>query len=191
MKSILHEDHPSYGCDKAWFIFSDNKVGIVNRLILVEARNTFAVQTLEAIAASNDGMMNDTCELHMVIRNPESIGIRSDFVEGMDYVVFITEIVDASKIVSNSLVCAALQNSLPVGECNAATAELFSGIRNTPNKPEPKTVVDSHIYDNAMSALIGMGFSKLQAVNLINSVGPQANSMDLNSLIKQALKNNV
>lgn len=218
MESVLSNDHPSYGCEHAWFLFSEQRRGIVNRLILVEARTTYAVQTIERIVA-DDNMVNSFCELQTVIRNPDGIGIRSEFIELMDYGMFIAEVVDPAKIVNDRLTAAALQQSLlpdeyhpvldrvaarvqeSVGKVNLRRGREGQGkAKETEEKQGPQYVQDprfneinemnSQNHDNAVAALVSMGFNRLQANSLVDSIGPQIHTMSLNDVVKQALKNN-
>jgi hypothetical protein len=190
-ESILREDHPSYGCNQAWFIF-----GVVNpndgitRVLIVEAKNTWAVQTLECITNA-DNKVNKYCELMTVGRNCSSIGTRSNRAVEMSYVDFILDIVEPSRLTKDYYISttfarsftdedrayalakeARMRHHVVLAEEETEVSELPQ-----PSPQMPRTYVEqtpivqtSTVRHKAVAALLDLGFKKQQVSKVMDEI---------------------
>lgn len=123
-ESILQPSHPSYGCDQAWFVFGViNDRGDITRVLIVEAKNTWAVQTLEYIS-NKDNRVNSYCELMTVGRKCSSIGTRSNRATEVSYVDFILDIVEPARLLENHYISTAFDKSLSDADRDYAQKKL-------------------------------------------------------------------
>ena len=184
-ESILQPNHPSYGCDQAWFVFGVlNPSGNITRVLIVEAKNTWAVQTLERVAG-NDNKVNDHCELMTVGRNCSSIGTRSDKAVEVSYIDFILDIVEPGRLLEDYYISTTFDRSLTdedrkyaakkLEEMNEASQESVET-----KEPDPVFVPKAECFNDkpiirhkSISALLDLGFKKQQVNNIIDEVGVQ------------------
>lgn len=195
-QQALQTNHPSYGCEQAWFMFAVSTGARPVRLLLVEAKNSPAVQAIERIVA-RDGRASPSCELLTVHRQCPSIGIRSGMVSEVDYVDFMLDVVEPSRIVSDALTAGAFQESLgPEGRARAlrkmeemADPEPEEGpvARVIPMRPrfDPAT---SGTYQDVLAALTDLGYKKPQAKKAVDALGPAVDGMELSEAVKAALQ---
>jgi len=190
--SFLGTEHPSYGCEQAWFLFSVRDARRVARLLLVEAKNPWAVQALERVAGQ-DGMVSGNCELLTVHRQCPSIGIRSGLVSEVDYVDFVTDIVDPGLIAGDQWAAAAFQRSLSPEDRDRALRKMGrpapapapAGAQVIPFRQAPATPDN---YQDVLAALTDLGYRKAQAKRAVDALGPRVNAMPLEDAIKAALQ---
>lgn len=193
--SILSREHPSYGCEQAWFLFSIRDAGRVSRLLLVEARSSQAVQAIERVAAS-DGRVSDNCELLTVHRQCPTIGIRSDLVSEADYVDFMIDVVDPGRIAGDQWAAAAFQGSLTpedrsraIGKMGRPAAAESAPAEVVPMRPSVRFDPDrSGNYQDALAALTDLGYKRAQAKRALDSLGPRVDQLPLEEAIKAALQ---
>jgi hypothetical protein len=189
MDNVITPDHPSYGFDQAWFLFamvSDK----IERVILVEAKNAWAVQTIERIAV--DGMVSSNCQLLAVHRHCPSIGLRSDLIGEISYVDFLIDIIDPNRINADSLTSTAVQNSLSSEERSYAIQKM-NAMQNTRCSDDPKHPISGSVsehanYQDLMAALTGLGFKKNQAKRVLDEMGVRIAYMKMEDSIKEALQ---
>ena len=190
--NLIGRDHPSFGICHAWFLFSvtDLKVGRISRLLLVETRNAWAVQTLERIAY--DGKASPNCELLTVHRECD-IGIRSNMVEEVQYVDFMLDMVHPDRLLRDALVTTGFQRSLTPEEVAYAKQKMSE----SPCAPmlassEPEVLEsfgpESANYQNVLAALTDLGYKQGQARKVLSELGPEAADMKLEDLVKLALQ---
>jgi len=198
-RSVLGTDHPSHGCEQAWFLFSVRDGGRVSRLLLVEARNAWAVQALERVAGA-DGAVSGNCDLLTVHRQCPSIGIRSDLVREVEYVDFMVDMVDPGRIAGDQWAAAAFQRSLTAEDRSRAIEKMGrtapGAPARTPAAPSASNVVpirrfnpeDSRNYQDVLAALSDLGYRRAQAKKAADTIGPRIDSMDLGDAVKAALQ---
>lgn len=160
---LLKPEHPSYACDQAWFLFGMRKLGATVRLFLVEASGRSQVHLLERL--SEGGSVSPTCALMAVFRSCPDVGIRSDAVEEISIEDFVDSLV-------------APERRVPVPAPEPARAEAV-----------PKKIKrPGSVRTEAMAALVGLGFKKDQAADMISVLGPKVEEMGLEELVKAALR---
>jgi hypothetical protein len=178
---VIKSSHPSFGCNQAWFLFAKKgQNGGLEKLMLVEAKNGRAVQTIERMVAV-DGHVADDLELMTVHRQCPSIGIRSDFVEEIDYVDFLANYADSSRIVSDSLISHTFQSSLT----HADRTKLLA----TPVPSLPESDESSDISEDVVAALTDLGYKMPQAKRMVQAIGHGLKSMAIEDAISAALRN--
>jgi hypothetical protein len=193
--SLIGRDHPSFGVGHAWFMFSvtDRRTGGITRILLVEARNAWAVQAVERIAY--DGKASPNCDLLAVHRECD-IGVRSDLVEVVRYVDFMLDVVHPDRLLRDALVTTAFQRSLTPEDARYArrkmAAQPIPSVR-TSVAPAPAPAVpafgpDSAAYQDAVAVLTDLGYKQGQARKALDGVGPDAADMPLEELVKSALQ---
>lgn len=190
--SFLGTEHPSYGCEQAWFLFSVRDAGRVARLLLVEAKNPWAVQAIERIAGP-DGMVSGNCELLTVHRQCPSIGIRSDLVSEVDYVDFMVDVVDPGMIAGDQWAAAAFQRSLSPEDRERALRKMD---RAAPAKASAlmaavipiRRAAGPDNYQDVLAALTDLGYKRPQAKRAVDALGPRVNAMPLEDAVKAALQ---
>jgi hypothetical protein len=191
--NLIGRNHPSFGIGHAWFLFSvtDLKANRISRLLLIEARNAWAVQTIERIA--HDGKASPNCNLLTVHRECD-IGIRSDMVEEIQYVDFMLDIVHPDRLLRDALITTGFQRSLTSEEVAYAKQKMGnpSCVPTVLALPEPKTVLEfgpeSPNYQNVLAALTDLGYKQGQARKVLSEFGPEAADMELEDLVKLALQ---
>lgn len=182
--SILREDHPSYGCKQAWFVFGIvSPSGEITRVVIVEAQNTWAVQTLECVT-NKDNKANDYCELMTVGRKCSSIGTRSVRAVEMSYIDFILDIVESTRLFENYYIATTFARSLTdkdrayAAKKEKMMAELesreeaplgnASNFREMPVKSAP--IQTSTVRHKAAAALLDLGFKKQQVSKVLDEI---------------------
>ena len=198
--SVLSTEHPSYGCEQAWFLFSVKDAGRVARLLLVEARNEWAVQAVERIVAA-DGTVSQNCELLTVHRQCPSIGIRSDLVSEVDYVDFMVDVVDPGRIAGDQWTAAAFQQSLTPEDRSKAIEKMSrpafpsaavpargNVIPMRRPQPRPFSPESSDNYQNALAALTDLGYKRPQAKRAVDALGSRVDDIPLVEAIKESLQ---
>lgn len=150
-ESILQPSHPSYGCDQAWFVFGVvNSRGDITRVLIVEAKNTWAVQTLERVS-NKDNKVNDYCELMTVGRKCSSLGTRSDRAVEVSYVDFILDIVEPNRLLEDYYVSTTFSRSLSDTEREYAAKKLEA--LESQSQPDEPNRSQSPYRDNSRSLL--------------------------------------
>lgn len=191
---LIGRDHPSFGIGHAWFLFSitDLQAERISRLLLVEARNAWAVQTLERIAY--DGKASPNCDL-MTVHRECDIGIRSKMVEVVPYVDFMLDVVHPDRLLRDALVTTGFQRSLTPEEVEHARQKVGQTPLRAPAAlpapaPAPLTPFgpESADYQNALAALTDLGYKQGQARKVLSGLGSEADDMRLEDLVKLALQ---
>lgn len=182
----LTPDHPSHGCDQAWFIFAvrSHQGPGFGRLVLVEAKSHAAVSFLERVCALGEDEqgpagVSGTCELMSVHRQCPSIGIRSDLVEEVAFGDFALDLVDRERVERDRLAYEALQEALG------------SPVRpDAPVSPAPEEPAGADVErkrENAVSALVGLGVSRAVAGARLKRLGSRIGPMPLDQIIVSCL----
>lgn len=197
---MLREDHPSYGCDQAWFLFSMSSSKTITRLLLVEAKNEYSVATIERIVAM--GRINSSCELLTVHRQCDSIGIRSEMVTSVDYIDFMLDVVDPSRIISDPLTAQSFRNSMSQEDRVKAMSKMDATQDEEPDGCDLEDVKladvipirrfnssNSQNYQDVLAALMDLGYKKLQARKSVDSLGSTVDELELGDAVKAALQN--
>lgn len=107
--------HPSYGCAQVAFLFAKEipgPFGGIEKLILVEAPNEWAVQTLERILALFKNQVNENYRAIGAFRNCSSIGIRSKDLVEISYTEFMIDIVNHGCLLNDPVTATAFEKSL-------------------------------------------------------------------------------
>ncbi|HED06323.1 MAG TPA: hypothetical protein ENI61_06540 [Ignavibacteria bacterium] len=201
---ILNEKHPSYGCKQAIFLFSIcDEESTVKRLILVEAANEMAVQTIE-IVTNKDGLVNEFCELISVYRNCDNVGIRSNFISVVEYTDFIIDIIDPKRLALDEEVSKAVILSLTCDDHDKIIKKLGLDIeefnKNEYLEPDSDSVIEcaqesekfnpneSSNYNSVLSMLVNLGYKKNQAKKAVDALGSNIDQMTLSDAAKSALQ---
>lgn len=192
--SILSNEHPSYGCEQAWFLFSVQSDGRISKLLLIEAKNIWAVQTLERLAV--DGLVSQNCQLLAVHRRCSDVGIRSDLVDEIDYVDFILDVVDPRRITGDQWAAASFQQSLTpsdrakaLNKMQAPVAPRAAVVDNVvPIRPQVFDPENSENYQDVLAALTDLGYKRPQAKRAVDALGSRVDEMSLANAVKAALQ---
>lgn len=202
--ALIDRDHPSFGTAKAAFMFAltDPRTGALNRFILVEANNAWAVQTIERILLA-DQKASDNCRCLGVYRNPTSVGTRDDMLEEVSFVDFMLDIVDPARLLGSPLVSTGFNRALTAEEREYAKgkidaeARMAQSVRAVPvavakpvapkpvPKAAPKPAVDA---EQLVSALCGLGFKKPAVVKFVDSARDRLATDTIAALIKDGCK---
>lgn len=185
---MIGQHHPSFGCVQAWFtvaVSRPNGPGMT-KILLVEAKNAWAVQTVERIAVDG-GRVSKTCQVLSVHRNCSDVGIRSDLVEEISYVDFMIDIVDPGLLLEDPMTASGFRNSLSEEERIHASMKLastpvreFIPVHAVPRHqsappvvPSPMPVVlDSEpARERLMSGLTGLGFKPAMVRKFVDGLG--------------------
>jgi hypothetical protein len=122
-------NHPSFGYGQAWFTFAlINSSGILIRLLMVEAKNPWAIQTLERIVLE-DGKVSPTCELLSVAKHCTELDTRSETTVKVKYVDFLLDIVEPRRLIKDALVATAFDKSLTPDERRYAEVKMAAIIK--------------------------------------------------------------
>lgn len=183
--SVIGKNHPSFGCDQAWFLFAKtDSAGRMGKLLLVEAKNAWSVQTLERIAAA-DGRVAPDCELLSVHRQCPSIGIRSDRMEEVEYSDFVSDHVELSRVLSDTLSAHSFQSSLTDGDRARLLSDRPAAARSSVPAALPAA---SDVSEDVLAALVDLGFKKPQAKRIVDSLSPAISGMSVEDALHAALQ---
>lgn len=161
----LTKDHPSFGCDRAIFIFSMIPVKGKSKSLVVEAKNSWAVALLERLSGQ-DQKVSPFCSLSMVVRNHRNVGVRSPDAIEVSLVDFVLDIVDRDKLLDDigSMMSFAKclspeERSIVDAKLEAERAGVDDSIPKRVRKPDakPAQVTAPPV---AISALCSLGFKK-------------------------------
>lgn len=203
MNQILDESHPSFGSQKAVFIF---QMDGNNKLIVVEAKNHHAVAALERICIF-DQKVSDFCRLIAVIRDYRDLGVRQSDVREIPYVDFFIDVVSRKRLMGDIVAFNALSLSLSRTEIEymktkiRLIAEPNTSVSSIPSLPAqsapmlPSATVDQDDEeeesfvppnDTVKKALVSLGFNK----RTVDSWAGNFNSQGMNNsqMIKSACK---
>ncbi len=172
MSKYLKPEHPSFGCEQAWFLYAvkNHRGPGFCRLILVEAKSHAAVAFLERVG--DDGRVSDTVSVMTVHRQCPMIGIRSDLVEEIGFSVFANDIVDRARVDRDPLAVQAYREAGTVSPEPVATAV---------SAPGP-----GENYKEALSVLKNVGFED-KAVSVLASMG-DVESRPLEEILDTAIE---
>ncbi len=207
--NLIAEDHPSFGCQQAWFLFSVTPPGMrgAGRLLLVEAKNVWAVQTLERLTNS-DNTVSRTCNLVAVFRNCDDVGIRSDLMDEISYVDFVIDMVDMDRLLSDSLSSSGFASSLTADEKAHAAKRLYDAPNPEDGQPEPVQQLKANFLppkddvqasksdcmlmmnggERLSSALTGLGFKGPSVKKFIDSLGNRVMTDPIEVLLKEGIR---
>lgn len=139
---IFDRSHPSFGTAQAVFMFAltDMTTGAMNRFLLVEVTNPYAVITLERLV-HQDSKVADNCTLVAVFRDNQSVGIRHELLEEVPYVDFMLDIVSIERILDDSVVSTTFKQSLSPEEASYASRKLRDNSFDATAKPLPENAI--------------------------------------------------
>ncbi len=198
-KLALTQSHPSFATKSAWFqfaILSSDKA--VRKLLLVEAKNSAAVACIESILLV-DGKVSEFCFIVSVFRDCPDIGMRSPLVDEVPYVDFMLDVVDNSRVLSDSTIALFFQRSLSNEEKAYASEKLSieaeEKMPESRKSPKPKasgkkSVTPESFTDREStleSALVGLGFHKGNVAKWMQSQGEALNQGSIQDQIRNAL----
>lgn len=212
--NLVGYDHPAFGYNQAWYLFALTNERGMARILLVEAPNPWAIQTMERVVAK-DGRVSPNCELLSMHLYP--IGVRSNRVNHVGYVDFMLDMVEQNRILADALVAHSFHMSLSdqdkayanikldaIAKMQEAIADKklsdeLDAVRysRVPFLPEadvidvPAEVVEpaeSPIYQKVMAALLDLGFKKPQAKKILDDMGSRVYHESAENLIKSALQ---
>ena len=215
MANTIGKTHPSYGTHHAWFLFSIMNSNDVARILIVEAKGPWAVQTIEMIV-NEDQKVSKNCTLLAVGRDHRNIGIRSPLVCQVAYVDFMIDIVDHGRLLDNAAIATAFSRSLSDNERRYASQKLVKmeqtmerarktqgsalltrpkapGAAQSPSfvLPSPHRVFDpdtSNGYQTLMETLMDLGFKKPRIKNVLQEMGSRVDEAPMGTLLKEALQ---
>lgn len=197
---MLHSAHPSFRAERATFLFAMRGEGGIRRLLLVEAKNAMAVQFLERLVAP-DGTVSDTCAVMTVHLRSDDIGVRSDLVDIVPYVQFVSDIVDPGRVTADPLAEMALCASLDDRERAVLEATIRSraarparssrpalpGPSLVPPAPGPDRRRAEHERGRLEEALLGLGFKKPQVRAFVDEQDSRIGAVPIEDLVREAL----
>lgn len=112
--AIPHQ-HPSFGCGEAAFIFAKlipGPFGGIEKLILVETKNEWAVQTIERILLIFNNEVNEGYKVMAAFRDCSTIGIRNVELVEIEYIDFMMNIVNHAYIINDPITATVFERSL-------------------------------------------------------------------------------
>jgi hypothetical protein len=203
-EQILPKGHPSFGTQKAVFLF-----GLGNgptRILSVEATNPWAVLCLERLLLA-DGRASANCRVLQVVRDYRNVGTRDEMTEEVPFVDFMLDIADMDRFLGgtndDTLVLEAFKRSLSDAERQVATLKL-QAIRQAPERdifegfemPASDTfevtpaapVASEDQADKLTSALVGLGFKKTEVRQFVTQLGTRTQTDNLHSLLREGLR---
>jgi hypothetical protein len=185
---LLTREHPSFGFDKVAFLFNEN-----GKLILVEAENSWAVQVIERILLQ-DKTVSPTCRVLAVFRNVTNIGLRTDDdIESINYVDFMIDKVEPSRILADSAMSYSFRCSLSDAECKKASQKLAKELEGKPRAGEldMKTEGPNPSSKNKLirleGGLLGLGFKKSQISAWMKDSKSKVETHTVEELIRSAI----
>jgi len=187
MDNILDKDHPSFGTKNAAFLFA-----IGTRFLTVEAKNPYAVAALERLLMNNNQSVSDTCRVICVFRDYHNVGVRDDLVEEVSYVDFMTDIVNPSWLLTDTVTVTCFSKSIsPEDRKHAmerahAFKEASEG--HSPREATKSGPAGSETRVQLVSALVGMGFKKNAVEKFARGLGDRVNKEPLTDLIREGLR---
>lgn len=200
---LLDRDHPSFGTSNATFLFAlqDDRGGVV-RFLVVEAKNPYAVATIERILVQNDQQVAPNCRVLAAFRDARNTGVRDDLVEEVSYVDFITDIVEASWLLADPVNTTCLSQSITAEEKQyiQQKAQMLAGTRSAPRlvaAPEPEETEEEEQDEpepntnqriQLSAALTGMGFKKAAVDKFVRDLGSRADRAPLQDLLREGLR---
>jgi len=198
---ILYQGHPSIGTQRAVFMFALGKGP--TRILTVEATNPWAVLCLERLLLT-DGKASDNCRVLQVIREYRNVGTRDEMTEEVPFMDFMLDIADTDRLLGGTnddvLIMEAFKNALSETERQAAAIKLeaqqsaprdiFAGYQPETMEVAPKVpeVASEDQSEKLTSALVGLGFKKSEVRQFVASLGDQAHTESLHSLLRQGLR---
>jgi hypothetical protein len=199
---ILPQGHPSFGTAKAIFLFALGQAP--TRLLSVEATNSWAVLCLERLLLT-DGKVSNNCQVLQVVRDYRNIGTRNDLVQEPTFVEFMLDIVEPARLLRDAIAQEAFKNALTdeerqyalrhVQEISGKTEEIPLAIEDMlPDEipvedalPAPEPVMDGQP-EKLISAMTGLGFKRPEVHRWVTSLGDQARTGSMHSLIREGLR---
>jgi len=219
--NAIGPEHPSFGCAKAAFLFAKTipgPFGGIEKLILVEAPNEWAVQTIERILLIFHNQVNEGYRALGIFMDCSLIGIRSREMEEIEYVDFMINVVNHGCLINDPVTATAFEKSLNDKTRNRAKKLLDAEAKKLtvqdikksaqpapmhpvefqPKEefhiidfPKPKPFFDpeaSQNYQKALAALTDLGFKKPQAKKILEDLGPAVDDMPIEELVKICLQ---
>lgn len=197
---ILYQDHPSIGTQRAVFMFAIGKGP--TRILTVEATNPWAVLCLERLLLT-DGKASDNCRVLQVIREYRNVGTRDEMTEEVPFMDFMLDIADMDRLLGGTdddvLVLEAFKNALSDTERQAAAIKLeaqqqsaprdiFAGYQSETVAAKVPGIESEGQSEKLTTALVGLGFKKADVRQFVASLGDQAHTESLHSLLRQGLR---
>jgi hypothetical protein len=108
--NFIGSDHPSFGARQQWFLFATKVKGATQRLLLVDAKNPWAIQCMERMLG-NDQRVSPTCECVLVFRDC-NIGLRGDMAEEISFEEFVTVMVDPNRWLNDTCTVEAFEQAM-------------------------------------------------------------------------------
>lgn len=193
--SFIGENHPSFGCGQAWFMFAMRVRGSITKVLLVNAHNPWAVQCVERILGE-DQKASNTCECLSVFRDC-SIGIRNDSIEEISFMEFMTVIVDKDRYLNDTLTIHAFEEAIkPAPESQQRQVPVPRRLPPVPPSQSQKKMPEkaksgqgSPRYTQVLGVLTGLGYKSDQVVPVLKSLDVDFDNGDLNKIVHLALQN--
>jgi hypothetical protein len=219
--NAIGPEHPSFGCTKAAFLFAKTipgPFGGIEKLVLVEAPNEWAVQTIERILLIFHNQVNEGYRAVGIFMDCSLIGIRSRDMEEIDYVDFMINVVNHGCLINDPVTATAFEKSLNDKTRNRAkklldaeakkltTKDIRKSAKPAPVRPiefeprqefkvmdfpKPKPFFDpatSQNYQKALAALTDLGFKKPHAKKILEDMGTEVDNMSIEDLVKVCLQ---
>lgn len=188
--SILNNNHPSFGCVKACFVFRSES----GKLFVLELRNQPSIEVMERIHGMHSHHLS--AELMFVVRDHENVGVRSrNNIEEIDIVSFLVRFVNP--IVFNDELCfSSLRSALTDRQIKALATLLERQEKAKETQEEAITAptpyaapVQTGSVSDAKAALSDLGFKKDQVNRMMDALGHNIYGMTTEDIIKKALAN--
>lgn len=198
--NLINQNHPSFGAKSMWFLFATQVNGSYRRMLLVEAKNPWAIQCMERILGS-DQRVSPTCHCILVFRDCD-IGRRHDMAEEISLQEFVETMVEPSRLLDDSCTVQALTHAL-APERPVAVVRALPPPKKTEQKPEPKKSAEKTeknkeepakedantvaLRSKLSGVLSGMGFKADQYGPVVRALDVNSGS-DINTLVRLSLQ---
>jgi hypothetical protein len=182
-RKYLNPEHPSYGCEKAVFLFRLVSSGNV---VAVEAINGYSVACLERYSIHGQ-KVSDNCHLIAVIRGFTNVGVRNDGVKEIPYVDFILDIVNRDILESDTFGFECFMQSLNEDERSHAERKMKAmGQKIRVEAPRLLPMVSkpefTPVNETVKKTLISLGFNKKDVESWAKKF--DASNMTVSDMIK-------
>lgn len=197
---VIDQTHPSFGCSQAWFtvaVCRPGSPGAMSRLLLVEAKNAWAVAAIERVAATDGGRVSPTGFIVAVHRECQDVAMRSDLVDEIDYVDFMLDVVEPGRLLEDTIVATAFRLSLSEEDRSRAMLKLRA---TTPDmSPDPAPVVrpfqvpaparkdPGPAAERLTCGLVGLGFKAGSVRKMVESMGDRPAHEPIEALMREAI----
>jgi hypothetical protein len=197
----MNKDHPSFGCNHIWFLFSVGHKLAPTGFIITEAGNKHAIYTIETILEQHDGSVSQNCHVVAVFRDAGTSGIRdANLVKYVKYVDFLMDYVDPSYIMADASVIEYMGRSISAEDRAYVRSKMDEPAEEEPTGwdildekrtmdiPSSEPVEETRDYQILVGALESLGFKKPMVKKITKKLSDRIGKEPVESLIKKAVQ---